>query len=114
MQRLKSLIGVLVVAAAFYVAWQLFPPYYNNFQFQDEIESQARLNSYTSKSEQEIKESLIKKARELDLPLTSDQVKVQRIGTELAISADYSIHVDLPGYPLDLHFTPQTKNKKIQ
>lgn len=113
MQRLKSLIGLLVIMAAIYVAWQIFPPYYNNFQFQDEIESQARLNSYTTKSEQEIKDGLMKKARELEIPVTSEQVRVQRNGAELSISAEYSVHVDLPMYPLDLHFTPNSKNKKI-
>ncbi len=113
MKRVKSLLGLLMVVAAFYVAWQIFPPYYNNFQFQDEIDSTTRMNSYTTKSEQDIKEALVKKARELDIPLTQDQIQVMRSGNELSISADYSVHVELPGYPLDLHFTPKSKNKKI-
>ena len=27
------------------------------------------------------------------------------------IETDYTVHVDLPGYPMDLHFHPQSKNK---
>lgn len=113
MTRLKSLLGILVVIATVYVGWQLFPPYYNNFQFQDSIESEARYNSYNFKTEQEVKEIIMKKARELDVPVTAEQVHVMRSGTELSISADYTVHVDLPGYPLDLHFTPTSKNRKI-
>lgn len=113
MARLKSLIGLLIVVAGVYVAWQIFPPYYNNFQFQDTIESEARLNSYNTKSEQEIKELIMKKARELEIPLASDQLTVRRSGNEVSISAEYSVHVDLPVYPLDLKFAPSSKNKKI-
>lgn len=113
MKSIKALFGLFVVVAGFYVAWKVIPPYFNNYQFQDEIESQARLNTYTTKSEQEIRDIIIKKAREFDIPLTDQQVKVRRAGSELSISADYTIHVDLPVYPLDLHFTATSKNRML-
>jgi hypothetical protein len=113
MARIKSLIGIVIVVCSVYVAWQLFPPYYGNFQLQDTIESEARLNSYNLKSEDEIKEIIIKRAKELELPVGAEQLKVIRNGTELSIAADYTVHVDLPIYPIDLHFTPMTKNHKI-
>jgi hypothetical protein len=55
----------------------------------------------------------MKKARELDIPLADKQLKVTRSGAEVAISAEYTIHVDLPLYPVDLHFAPASKNKRI-
>ncbi len=113
MKSIKALFGLFVVVAGFYVSWKVIPPYFNNYQFQDELESQARLNSYTTKSEQEIRDIVIKKAREFDIPLQDQQVTVQRAGSELSISADYTIHVDLPVYPLDLHFTPGSKNRRM-
>ena len=113
MKTLKALFGLFVVVAGFYVAYKLIPPYFNNYQFQDAIESEARLNSYNYKSEQEIREIIAKKARDLELPVTTDQITVQRSGSELIISAEYTVHVDLPGYPMDLKFTPSTKNKRI-
>ncbi len=113
MKSLKALFGLFVVVAAFYLSWKVIPPYFSNYQFQDEIENQARYYSYNVRSDQEIKETLVKKAHEYDIPLTTDQIKVQRVGSELTISADYTVHVDIPMYPFDLHFTPETKNRRI-
>ena len=47
MGKLKGLIGIAFVAGFFYVAWNLIPPYFNNYQLQDELDDIARKNSYT-------------------------------------------------------------------
>ena len=36
---------------------------------------------------------------------------MQRNGPELSIWADYSVHIDLPGFPLDLSFHPATREQ---
>ena len=47
--------------------------------------------------------------------MAKEQIKVQRLGTPgsgcVLIETDYTVHVDLPGYPMDIHFHPQSKNK---
>lgn len=113
MKNVKAFLGIFVVLAMVYVAFKLVPPYFNNFQFQDAIESEARLaaNSPT-RTEQEIREIVAKRAAEYDVPLTIDQINVQRSGSEVQIWAKYTIHVELPGYPVDLKFEPATKGKR--
>ncbi len=115
MKTIKALFGLAIVVCGFYLAWKVLPPYFNNYQFESEIESQSRTLSYANppKSESEMKDIIARKAHEFDIPITSDQVKVDRSGQELAISAEYTIHVDIPVYPFDLHFNAATKNKKI-
>ena len=114
MKTLKSLFGLLVVVVFFYCAWKLIPPYFNEYQFEDAIGQIARYSAYNQqKSEQDIRDEVARKAVEFEIPLTSEQIKVVRNGAELSISADYMIHVDLPGYPLDLQFHPSSKQKRI-
>ncbi len=113
MKTIKALFGLFVMVAIFYMGYKVMPPYFANYQFADAIQNETDMNSYSQKSEQEIRDNVIKKARDLDITLTSDQVKVQRNGAELAISADYTVHIDIPMYPFDLHFTPASKNKRI-
>ena len=55
----------------------------------------------------------MKKARENEIPVTPEMIKVQKNGNDVNVSVDYSIHVDLPFYPLDLKFHAGTKNKGI-
>jgi hypothetical protein len=92
----------------------LIPPVFSNFQFQDAIENMALIGSYSTKSDDAIREEVYRKAQDLELPLTREQIQVQRSpNNALIISVDYSVHVDLPMYPVDLKFHPASKNKPI-
>ena len=113
MKQLKSLLGIVVVVVAIYLLWKVMPAYYTNFEFQDFVESQARIESYGQHTEPEIAEIYAKKAADLEIPLTASQIKVQRAGNDLTVSAEYDVHIDIPIHPFDLHFKAETKNKRI-
>ncbi len=102
-----------MLVAVVYTAWQLFPPYYTNFEFEEAIDDVARMAALPPfRSEQEIRDSVMKQAQSLDIPIRSEQVQVERRNGEVYVWGDYSVHVDLPMYPLDLQFHPMSKNKK--
>jgi len=87
-------------------------------QFEDSIQEEALPSTYGTKTEDAIRDAVFKKAQDLEIPLTREQIKVQRTGSgqgsgTVSIEADYSVHVDLPGYPLDLHFAPSSRNKGV-
>jgi hypothetical protein len=113
MGKIKGLIGLLLVAAGFYVAWNMIPPYFNNYQLQDTLDDIARRHSYTATSEDDIKKIVISKAQENNIKLRDDQVVVQRTYSGLGISVKYHIHVDMIFYPVDLDFTANSMNKRI-
>lgn len=113
MKQIKALLGLAVVVAAFYVAFKIMPPYYNQLQFQDAIDNEVRMQSYTTKSEAEIRDIILRKARENDIPVTQDQILVQRMGTDVTVNVDYVVHVDLLVRPVDLKFHAGSKNKGI-
>jgi hypothetical protein len=114
MGTIKLLFGIFVIVAAVFLGAELVPVYYANYQFKDIIATEATLQTYTTKPESEIQDGIFKKAQELQIPLNKDQIKVNRHGYtgtgSLSIRAPYIVHVDLPGYPLDLHFDPSTEN----
>jgi len=112
MKTLKALIAFAVIGSAIYIAYLVTPVYWNYYQFQDSIEEEARIQSYTGKSENDMRETVWKKARQLELPLTNpEQIKVQRNGQTVAISTEYTVHFDIPVHPFDLKFSPNTQNK---
>ena len=59
----------------------------------------------------------IKKAQDLDVPVTKEQIKVVRngvVGTgSVEIEAAYTVHVNLPFYPMDLNFNASARNKGV-
>jgi len=115
MKTLKLVFSLGLLAVLIYSASQLVPPYFYHYQFQDAIEDEARVSSYTnSRTEDDIKNSVLKKAQDLDIPLTPEEVHVQRLPNNVIyIDTHYSVHVDLPGYPLELQFQAASKNKPI-
>ena len=113
MGKIKAFIGLLIVVGGFYVAWNMIPPYFNNYQFQDTLDDIARRNSYTTYSEDDIKKQVISKAEADDIKLKEDQIVVTRTSAGLGISAHYRIHVDMVVHPVDLDFTANSMNKRI-
>lgn len=114
---MKAIFGVLVMVAVALVCIKLIPPYFSNYEFEDFIKNEALQSTYGSRSETDIRDSVIKHARDYDIELTVAQVKVTRTGINgggsLSIEADYSVPVSLPGYTTTLEFRPSTKNKGI-
>ena len=112
---MKPILVLALLAALVYVTAQLVPPYFANYQFQDTLDSEARLGTYSTKGDDVIRDAVFKKAQDLEIPVAKDKINVQRTGTpgsgSVMIETDYTVHVELPGYPMDLHFHPQSKNK---
>jgi hypothetical protein len=115
MKSIKALFGIFMVVAGFYLAWKLLPPYFNHYQFEDIVAVEARTAAYSHppKTEDEIRNTVYKKAQEMDLPITPQQIKVRRAESGVEIDVNYTVHVELPVRPLDLDFSVSSKNKRI-
>jgi len=113
MKELKSIFGLLLLLVGGFVLYKVFPAYWGDYKLSRLLEEQALSDTYTTKSESEIATVVVQKASEFDVPLTPEEVTVQRGVGDLTITAQYSVHVDLPFYPLDLNFKTASKNKNI-
>ena len=117
MGTLKAFFGIFVIVAAVYLCAMLIPPYFNNYEFTDAVKDEATRDSYSQKNEGQIRETIFKLAQQNNIPISEEQIVVQRSGMQyngtIVVKAVYVVHVDLPGYPLDLHFDASTQNKGI-
>jgi len=117
MGTIKAVVGFVAVIGVVFALFQVIPPYFANYQFEDALNNEALAATYSTKTDEDVRNIVLKKAQDLEIPITREQIKVQRTGSQgvgtLAIAADYSVHVNLPGYPLDLNFRAETKNKGV-
>jgi 23S rRNA A2030 N6-methylase RlmJ len=117
MSSIKMFLGLVLIAAAVFVGAKIIPPYFENYQFKDAIKNEATLDTYTTKNENDIRTAVFRKAQDLDIPISEEQIHVQRQGMQgsgmIIIRAPYVVHVDLPGYPMDLHFDASTENRGV-
>jgi hypothetical protein len=117
MDSIRLFFGLFVMVAAIYFGVELVPPYYANYQLQDAINNEALLATNSSRTEEAIQESVLKQAQQLGIDVTQDDIKVHRTGSQFSgsvtIEVPYTVHVDMPGFPFDLHFDPATTNKGV-
>lgn len=117
MATLKLIFGVAVFLGLGLVGIKVIPPFFANYQFEDAIKTEATQSTYSTRSEDDVRESIIKQARSYDIPLTPKQVHVTRVGTygagTLSIDAEYSVPIELPGYSTTIDFHPSSKNKGV-
>jgi hypothetical protein len=113
MKTLKMLFGVAVFVLLVYGGYKVLPAYMAAWEFEDAIKEEAKLNAYGSRSEAEIRDTILQKAHELEIPISEKQVLVRRDTGELVISADYSMHVDFAVYPFDLNFHPSSRMRRF-
>ncbi|MGH9503317.1 MAG: hypothetical protein ACRD20_10760 [Terriglobales bacterium] len=114
---MKMVFGILIIVASVVLIASLAPPYFTNYQFEDALKTESQMSTYTTKTEDVIRDEVFKKAQEMDVPITKEQIKVVRngvVGTgSVSIDATYTVHVNLPVYPLDLHFDASARNKGV-
>jgi hypothetical protein len=117
MATLKLLLAFVLFLGVGLVGIKVIPPFFANYELEDAIKTEATQSTYTTRTEDDIRETVIKEARSYDIPLTPKQVKVQRVGGfgagTLAIEADYTVPIELPGYSTSIEFHPSSKNKGV-
>jgi hypothetical protein len=113
MGKLKALILLLIVFGSIYAGWKLIPPYFHNYQFQDELDDIARRATYQAKTDDDLRQLIITKAASYDIPLRDDQIAIARQPDGVGITVHYRIHVDMLVHPVDLDFTTNSLNKRI-
>jgi len=111
MSQIKPILGLAVVVIVFYVAWNMIPPYFHNYEFQDYVENEARDSTYTNQTADDVKALVLKEARKDEIPINAEQINIVKNPNDVSINASYTVHVDLAVFPQDLHFSVNSKNR---
>lgn len=101
---LKTLIALVAVAAIIMLVVKIVPVYVNVYEFEDAMRQQAKFASVERKDATVIREELYLKAQALKLPVTRDQIEVNRRMGGVGITARFSIPVDLIVYQHTFNF----------
>ena len=95
---------------AFYMLWKILPPYIQEYEFQQEIQSIARNNEYSPLDERGIRDQVRRKIIDIGVPIDPEVVVIQKVATDVTIGVNYTVHIDAVFHPFDLDYHPATKN----
>ncbi|HUO27259.1 MAG TPA: hypothetical protein VMU61_16445 [Candidatus Aquilonibacter sp.] len=118
MGTIKLLIGLLALIGAGIAGFQIAPPLFANYSFQDDLQNIALVDGASlTKTPEDVRTDVLHKAQEHGLQLDPKQITVQDISTPgvkaVYVAVDYSVPINLPFYSFEMHFTPNSGNKGL-
>jgi hypothetical protein len=93
---------LLLMAAAGYFALKFVPVRINAYAFADSIEEEASFAS--QRSDEAIHSNLVRRAKDLSLPIKAEQIKVARSDSQITVEADYTVQVETAVFTYPWHF----------
>ena len=96
----------MVLAALLGFGVMFAPIYAGNLKLQTYVAEITQRVDSRNQSDAALTQNVLNKARELDLPVTADNVQIHRSAEGLRIDVRYFVRVSVPGYTVDLHFYP--------
>ena len=98
--------AVLVLAALLGFGVLFTPIYAANLKLQTYVEEITRRVDSQNQPDEALRQNVLNKARQLNLPVKADNVHIIRSPEGLRIDVRYFVRVTAPGYTVDLHFYP--------
>lgn len=109
----RPLLWVLTVILLAYVGFKVVPTYFSYFMMKTEVRSEAKSAHFNDNLE--IRENLLKKAREWSIPIQDRDIVISRWTREIEIKFSYSVDINfLDYYETTLYFDIQTKKPLMQ
>ncbi len=103
---LRTVAGVAVLLVFLAIGIVLIPPYIQNYKLQRYVNGLAEDPAAVAQSSETIRDEVVAKGNALGLPVHTGDVQVTRPQNGIRIDVLYIVHVDVPGYSVDLHFRP--------
>ncbi len=94
--KLGCIIWLLALVAVVGIATKLIPIKIRSAELYDFMEEQAMFAG--RRSPEQLKQAILGRAEELDLPLTKKNIEIRRTGGRIRMRAFYTVPVEFPGY----------------
>jgi hypothetical protein len=117
MGKLKIVAALAFLVVMCNAGWQIGKYELANVELHDDMRDMAsqigaRIGLSASKSDDDFRNDIVLKAKNYDIPLTPEQITVQRDGVgmraNMYFAADYTVPIQVPGFSFRLHFTPES------
>ena len=107
--RGRQILILSTIVVLIFTATQYFPAYFAAFQFNDYIRQQVKYAASARKTTDTLRDEVLRKATDLGIPLTKEDIRVTKKGPSFTLEVDYRWPIDMKVYRHVLAFhTSQT------
>jgi hypothetical protein len=100
--KIGCILWIAVAVIAGMIAFKMIPVRIQSAELYDFMVEQAKWAS--NRPPDAIKKAIVQRAKELELPLSADDVEVQRVGDRIKMEAEFTVPVEFPGYTYNWEF----------
>jgi hypothetical protein len=102
------LIGLILLGLAIFVAWKMIPAKVKAAELRQTVVDEAK--SAGTHNDDRIRAAIMAKAREDNLPVTEDNIKIVRGNNEITVTVTYTIPLVFPGYTYNWHIVQEERS----
>ncbi len=102
------LVGLIVLAIGIFIAWKMIPVKVKAAEVRQVVVDEAK--SAGTHNDDRIKGAILSKARENNLPITEDNIKIRRAAGEITVEVNYVVPIEFPGYTYQWHISHVAQN----
>lgn len=106
--QIGCLFGLILLAVAGFVAYKIIPVKVKAAELRQVMEDSAK--SAGMLNDDKIRAVILNKAHEDDLPVTGDDIKINRANSTISIEIDYTVPIEFPGYTYQWHVSNSYQN----
>ncbi len=108
--RLGCFLWLTALGLLILVCWKAVPIKIHGAELYDYMEEQAMFAGRVSPAQ--LEKRILKRAKELDLPVKPNDIKVERVGPRIRIKCTFTVHLESPFFIVQMKppFITQTWN----
>lgn len=100
----RQLFILLILILILIAGTQYVPGYFAALQFNDFVRQEVKYAVSTRKSPEKVRDEVLEKAKELEIPLTKQEVHITKRGPSFNLEIEYHWPVNMRIYKQDLIF----------
>ena len=100
--------GLILLLIGLFIAYKLIPVKIKAAELRQTVVDEAKMAG--TRSDGRIMTGILRKAEELRLPVTQDNVKISRSSNTIIVDVNYMVPIDFPGYVHKWNFHHHAEN----
>ena len=106
--KLGCLFGLVVLLIGVLIAYKMIPVKVKAAEMRDVVQDESRAAG--QRNDKLIMETILARAKQLELPIEKENVQINRGSGQIAIDVKYSVPVVFPGYTYNWNFHHHAEN----
>jgi len=106
--QLGCIVGLIFLALAIFIAYKMIPVKVKAAEMRQVVVDEAKAAG--THTNERIRDVILNKAMEKQLPITEENINIQRNNNEITVEVAYIVPIEFPGFTYKWHLKHRAQN----